>query len=210
MKGAIFDLDGTLLDSMGVWDEIDRKFFARRGLALPEGYQDAVKSMHFPEAARYTVKTFAFPESEEEIVHEWLEMTRAAYAEEVCLKPFAKEYLTQLSRSGVRLGIATSSKEELFLPALDRCGVLPLFSAFARTDEAARGKGFPDVYLLAAQRLGLSPAECTVFEDIPLGIRSAKKGGFTAVAVYDSFSARDEAALRQEADLYIRSFGELL
>lgn len=206
IKGAIFDLDGTLFDSMGVWDEIDRKFFAKRGLSMPSDYQDAVKRMHFPEAARYTVTRFAFRESEEEIVNEWLEMTKEAYAYDVELKPYAKETLTVLSARGIKLGIATSSAPELFMPVLERCGILPLFSAVARTEEVSRGKGFPDVYLLAAERLNLAPEECAVFEDILHGIKGAKSGGFTTAAVYDRFSAREEAELRREADCYITSY----
>lgn len=209
IRGAIFDLDGTLLDSLHVWQTVDARFFAKRSIPLPDNYLHIVKAMELSEAAVYTKNTFSLRESPEDLVREWREMVREEYALRVEMKPFALEALKKLHAAGIRLAIATSSARELYLPALSRCGAAGLFSAIAETSEAKRGKAFPDVYLLAAERLGLPPEHCAVFEDILLGIGSAKRGGFYTVAVSDPASFCDEAALKEEADLFLSSFEEL-
>lgn len=182
IKGAIFDLDGTLLDSLGAWADVDARFFAKRGLSVPEDYFESIKTLDLKDAAVLTKAKYAIEETCEEIVNEWLSMISEEYALRIGMTKGAKEFLFRLQREGIRLGIATSCSPELFLPCLRRHGVDGCFSAYAITREA-RGKEFPDVYLLAAARLGLPPAECAVFEDILQGVRSAKKAGFYTVAV---------------------------
>ena len=206
IQGVIFDLDGTLLDSLHVWQDVDARFFAKRNLPLPGDYGQAIKAMELFETAIYTKNRFHLPEPPEEIVAEWHEMVREEYALRVEMKPYAKEYLQKLADEGIKLGIATSSARELFLPCLKRHGVDHLFSAITETREAARGKNFPDPYLLAAERLQIPPENCAVFEDILEGVRSAKTGGFYAVAVADPFSHADEILLKSEANLFITSF----
>ena len=210
IQGVIFDLDGTLLDSLEVWHDVDTRFFAKRGMPLPEGYAKAILSMSLPEAAIYTKTEYNLPDSPEALVEEWLLMVKEEFANRVEMKPYAKELLMQLFQSGIKLGVATSSAKELFLPCLKRHGVAHLFTAFTETREAPRGKNFPDPYLLAAERLHLKPQNCAVFEDILVGVRSAKLGGFYTVAISDFHSRTDEPALRAEADLFITSFQELL
>lgn len=209
-EGFIFDLDGTLLDSMWVWSEVDRRFLARRGLALPPDYMEAVSAMEFARAAAYTIDRFQLDDSPEALVHEWMELSRQAYAREVRLKPGAKAYLARLRESGARLGVATSAAEELFIPALKSNGVFDWFTAFATTKEAGRGKEFPDVFDLAARRLGLSPSVCAVFEDTLPGLRGAAAGGFFTVGVYDAFSTVKQKAAACVANLYIKDFTDLL
>lgn len=205
IKGAIFDLDGTLLDSLHAWADVDRRFFEKRGLPLPADYAEAIKTMDLNEAARYTKARFSLPEPQEEIAAEWHGMIGEEYAFRIGMKEGAKEYLTYLHGKGLALGIATSSSPRLFLPALRRHGVETLFRSFTVTGEA-RGKEFPDVYLLAAKKLGIEPADCAVFEDVLAGIRSANAGGFYTVAVLDDDSAADFPSLRAEANAAIRDF----
>ena len=207
IQGAIFDLDGTLLDSMWVWAEIDRRFLSKRGFAVPPDYLAAVNGLDFIQAARYTVDRFGLDETPETLVAEWSETARAAYAQEIGLKPFAADYLRALHSRGVKLGIATSAAPELYVPALTRGGVFDLFSAATLTKEVSRGKAFPDIYIETAARLNLSPAECAVFEDISIGVRSAKAGGFLAVGVFDRYADADTP---RYADIYIDSFAALL
>ena len=209
MQAAVFDLDGTLLDSLGVWDDADRDFLSRRGIPLTPDYTEAVKLMHLEEAARYTKARYALSERPEEIMDEWLAFIRAAYAK-MPLKPYAKEYLLSLHERGVKLAIATSSDEKLFAPALSHNGIKSLFTAAVMVREVERGKQFPDVYLEAARRLGVPPENCAVFEDILPAVKAARSGGFFTAAVFDEGSRGDEAALRQTADLYLNSFQELL
>lgn len=205
---AIFDLDGTLLDSLGVWAELDGKFLARRGLIATPDYTRAVQSMNFREAALYTIERYSLPDPPETLEREWKEMIREAYATEILLKPYAGEYLQKLAHEGVKLALATSSAEELFEPALKRNGVFELFSAFSTTGKT-RGKRFPDVYLDAAAKLGALPKQCAVFEDVPAALQTAKDAGFYAVAVEDDYS-KHEDLLRDICDFYVNTFKELL
>lgn len=204
--GAIFDLDGTLLDSMGVWEAVDAAFLSRRGLAVPADYGRSVAHLGFRETALYTIGRFGLAESPEAVMDEWRALCREAYALSVPLKPGAGDYLRRLKARGVRLAVATASQRELFGPALRRTGVADLFDAVVTADEVARGKGFPDIYLRAAARLGLSPGECAVFEDILAGIRAAREGGFFTVGVADASNAAEREALRAAADAWLEDF----
>lgn len=210
IRGAIFDLDGTLLDSLHVWRDVDKKFFQRRNMILPEDYFHSVKTLDLYEAALYTKARFHLPDTPDDMVKEWLELVREEYAFHVLPKPHAMEYLEFLAKSGIKLALATSSESELFLPALKRCGVDKLFSAFVTTSEALRGKDYPDVYLLAAKKMGLTPDECAVFEDILVGVRSAKMGAFYTVAVSDPHSLTEEKELKRESDLFVSEYSELM
>ncbi|WP_411678014.1 HAD family hydrolase [Caproicibacter sp.] len=206
---AVFDLDGTLLDSLTVWSRVDREFLRRRGLEVPPDYTETVSAMSFTEAARYTVGRFALPEAPEELIREWNGMVAREYAQRIALKPGARECLRVLEERGVRLGVATALPEELYGPALKHNGIYGCFGAFASVTETARGKGFPDVYLLCAERLGVTPGSCAVFEDVLPGLIGAKAAGMNAVGVYDENSNLCEKDALSVGDGYVRSLEEL-
>lgn len=210
IQGAIFDLDGTLLDSMWVWKYVDEEFLTRRHLPKEPDYLEKLGPMGFHRAAIYTKEHFQLSDSVEEIWEEWGRLAKNAYDNEVRMKPGAAEYLRMLKKRGVRIGAATSNHEELFSGTLKRCGVYDYFDAFTMTSEVSRGKDFPDVYLLCAERLGVQPAESAVFEDIAAGLRGAKSGGFYTVAVKEPLSAPQEKEIKLLADQYITDFYELL
>lgn len=209
INAVVFDLDGTLFDSMHVWMEVDRQFLAKRNIPFPDDYHDEVKNRNFPEAARYTKTRFALPESEEAIMREWTQMTAHGYEHSVTLKPYAYEYLCALRKNNIPIGIATSSKEALYNPVFARCKIENFFDAIVTTEET-KPKRFADVYLETARRLGVSPQRCAVFEDILVGIQSAKSAGFFTVAVEDDASSTDRELLRAAADRYLVSYRELL
>lgn len=209
-RGAVFDLDGTLLDSMGVWRKIDEDFLGKRGFEVPEDYLVAITSKNFDAAAEYTIARFGLAETREAVIGEWFAMAQHAYACEVEAKPHVLEYLRQLKAEGVRIAAATSSDERLFLPCLKHLGLYEYFDAFAVTAEVQRGKGFPDVYRLASRRLELPPGECVVYEDILKGIEGARMDDYYTVGVEDIHSAYEKEDIRRLADRYIVSFQELL
>ncbi len=199
-KGAIFDLDGTLLDSMGIWADIDKRFLAKRGIALPDDYVEKVTPMNYQQASEYTIQRFQLVEEKQEIIQEWVQMSFDAYRFEIKLKPFVEEYLAYLKHLGIKLAVATAQTPELYEPTLKNNGVFELFDVFTNLSEVQRGKGFPDIYILAAQRLKLAPQDCMVFEDIYAGICGAKAGGFHTCGVHDPYSAYEKDKIESLAD----------
>jgi HAD superfamily hydrolase (TIGR01509 family) len=206
MKACIFDLDGTLLDSMGLWLDIDIEFLERRGHVAPEDYAVCISSMSFSEAATYTIERFGLQDSVEGLLSEWNRMAAYAYGNTVQMKPYAKEYLLALLKRGVKLGIATSGVPELFEPALLNHGIYDWFDAICDAGEVGCGKSRPDIFLLAAKRLGFKPCDCTVFEDILAAVKSAKSAGMTVYGVYDGSSENDWEEIKQIADGVIYDF----
>ena len=209
-KGAIFDLDGTLLDSMGVWSQVDIDFLKKRNLAVPEDYMQKIAAMGFPEAARYTIERFGFSDTPEMLVQEWREMAREAYALHVGLKPGAKEYLEKLKSRGIPVAAATSGDTELFEPCLKHNGIYECFDAIVTVSEVKRGKGFPDIYERAAELISVAPADCMVFEDLAAGVKGALDGGFQATGILDDCSRTEWETLRKLTGNLIRDFTELL
>jgi len=209
-KAYIFDLDGTLLDSMGVWADVDVEFLKKRGLVPPDDYSDMISSMSFTECAEYTIKRFELDDTVNELLQEWNDLAMFAYGNTVQMKPFAKEYLAELRKCGAKLAIATSSMPKLYKPALLNHGIYDWFDVICNSDEVGCGKTRPDVFLLAAEKLGVEPKDCIVFEDILAAVKSAKSVSMTVYAVYDRFSHDDWKEIKQIADYAITNFKEVL
>lgn len=208
IKGAIFDLDGTLIDSLWVWDEINREFFARRGLVMPDDYCKAISTFGFDLSAKYTIERFNLNEQPEDLMKDWLELSSHYYKDIIKLKPFAKEFILLLKGKGIKIALATAAEPALYEAVLKSNDVYDLFDVFTSVNEVSRGKGFPDVYDKAIEKLGLKASECIVFEDLFLGVKGAKDGGYLACGVFDKDSLDDKEKIKLLADCYIETYAD--
>lgn len=210
-EAAIFDFDGTLADSMWVWNDVDARFFAKRAIAIDPAAIEQVAVLGFESGADYVIEHFGLDESPESIIEEWKCSAYDGYAHRVALKPGAREYVLACKRGGTPLAVATSLQRNLLEPALRNNGVLELFDALCVCDELhCGGKSTPAVYLEAARLMGVEPARCVVFEDVARAARSAQETGAYVVGVYDGHEQQDTAELARVADFFIESWEQLL
>ncbi|MBU5472785.1 HAD family hydrolase [Roseburia sp. MSJ-14] len=210
IQAIIFDLDGTLIDSMWVWDEIDIEFLSARGLTLPPTYQKEIEGMSFTETAIYTKQLFQFPESVEELKTIWNQMALEKYTKEVPLKPGAEAFFKYCKSKKIPMGIATSNSRELVDAVANTHHLKDYIEVIVTSCEVAKGKPAPDVYLEVAKRLRVQPEHCLVFEDVPMGILAGKNAGMKVCAVKDACSEDQREEKRKYADYYISSYQEVL
>lgn len=209
IKAVIFDLDGTLVDSMWMWRDIDIEYLGRFGIPLPETLQKDISGMSFSETAVYFKETFGIPDSLEEIKRTWNEMAFYKYTHEVTLKPGALEFLKRLKQQGIRTGIATSNSKELVEAVVNSLHISGYLDEIHTSCEVAKGKPAPDIYLLVAECLNIKPENCLVFEDIPEGILAGKSAGMRVCAVEDEFSLNMAEEKKKLADAYIAHYDEV-
>lgn len=208
-KGVIFDMDGTILDSISVWDKIDVDYLEARGIAVPEDYARLISTMTGEECAVYSIERFNLKDTPEELMREWDERALFEYANNLELKKGAKEYITGLKEKGVKIALATSSSKVLYEAAMKHTGVYDLFDTFLSTDETGISKRDPHVYCLAAERLGVDITDCVVFEDVPTAVKTAKSTGAKVVCVWDKRWDAFKAEMETVADKYIYNFDEM-
>lgn len=212
IRAAIFDLDGTLIDSMEIWREVDETFFARRGMPVPAGYQEEIAHLGFRECARFTIARYLPQEREADVIEEWRGLSLSRYnAPDAArfFKPGAVGLVRVLRAAGLKLCVATASSAEFYLPVLRAGGIEGAFDAFTTVDEVGKNKSFPDVFLRSAQKLGVPPAACVVFEDNPTALRAAKGAGMYTAAVRDGQTAEVYAQMSAESDIAVCDFSEL-
>lgn len=209
-QGILFDLDGTLVDSMWMWRQIDIEYLSRFGIPLPEDLQKEIEGMSFSETACYFKQRFALPDEVETIKQDWNAMTAYKYGHEVFYKAGAEEFLRLCRKKSLKLGVATSNSRELADIAARALSLHDYMDCILTACEVNRGKPAPDVYLEAARRLGVPPDKCLVFEDIPAGIQAGKAAGMQVCAVEDAYSKNIREEKMAMADYYIESFTELL
>lgn len=210
IDAVIFDLDGSLVDSMWMWHEIDVEYLGRYGMEVPKGLQKEIEGFSFSETAAYFKNRFLLPDSLEEIKKCWNEMAWEKYTHEVPLKPGAGEFLKLCKESGILLGIATSNSRELVTNVADTHGLHDYFSCIMTACEVGKGKPAPDIYLAVAQNLSVLPGRCLVFEDIVPGIQAGKAAGMKVCAVEDAYSLDQTEAKKALADYYIKDFYEIM
>lgn len=206
----LFDLDGTLIDSNGVWVEVDRTFLARRGLTATPEYSHTVGHSIFPVAAQYTKDYYHLEESPQAIMDEWMDLARDAYAHQVPMKPGALEFLTLCQQLGEQMVLVTACVPELCRAVLERHKLTSFFSSILFAQELGVEKRDPRYFQAVLARLGVRAEDCTLFEDSPGACRTARAAGIQVVGVYDPFYEDYQQELREVCPRYIRSFRELL
>ena len=195
MKGFVFDLDGTLLDSLGMWLEIDIEYMAKHGVEYKREYSDEIKKMTFVECTDYFRDVLGINRSKEEMIQDWKDMSYDYYNHHLQLKPFALEYVKKCAQEG-KCMICTSCEINAANAVVDRCGLRPYIQEILTTGEMGINKENPEMYLECSRRLGIDVKDCTVYEDVLTAAHTASKAGFNVVGVYDKMWANDEAEMK--------------
>lgn len=206
----IFDMDGTLIDSNGIWKDVDTAFLAKRGLSYTKEFYEGVAHTIFPLAAKFTKEFCRLPESEEAIMAEWMDMAGDLYGTSVPVKPGVRAYLDKLRAAGERLIVVTSAVPVHCRTALTHLGLMPYFERIIFAHDLQLEKKDPQLWRLTAEMMGVAPADCTLYDDSVEACRGAKAAGMHAVGVYDPYFAGTDPEMQAVCDRYIRSFEELI
>ncbi len=210
IEAILFDLDGSLVDSMWIWKDIDIAYLGKFGIPLPEGLQSQIEGMSFSETAAYFKSRFGIPDTIERIKADWNQMAWDKYTHEVPLKSGAMELITHCLKRGIKLGIATSNSRQLVENVMQAHGLLGCFDGIVTGCEVEKGKPSPDVYLETAKRCQAIPEKCLVFEDIIPGILAGKAAGMKVCAVHDQYSLPQEEEKKRLADYYITDYYDII
>lgn len=205
----IFDLDGTLLDSMGVWSDVDEAFLGRRGFEVTDEYVTGIKCRSIYQGALFTIEMFGLNETPEAVVAEWESMVEKSYASGISLKEGVKDLLVKAHAMGLRICCATASSRKNSEAALRNNGVLQYFDALMTLDDFGEtvNKNNPDIYLRAMEAVGeTDTTRCLVFEDVLSAIKGAKKADFKTAIVYDELNRKDFDEALGIADFYVKDW----
>lgn len=210
IKAVLFDLDGTLVDSMWIWKQIDIEYLGKFGIELPEDLQIEIEGMSFTETAHYFQKRFGITDSIQQIKNDWNAMAWDKYTNQVPFKHGVKDFLNHCKTHGIKMGIGTSNSIELVQNITKVHEFDHYFTSIKTSCDAKKGKPAPDIYLLVAEELGVAPDQCLVFEDIVPGILAGKNAGMKVCAVEDEYSSYQSKDKRNFADYYIQDFTDIL
>lgn len=207
---AIFDLDGTLLDSMPVWDHLAEHYLLQKGKAPRPDLRATLAAMDMLESADYLISAYSLPVTPEGLMDEMNALAMEAYRTTVQPKPGVPEYLAALRERGVRLSVATATDRPPVEAALRRLSLLDCFDGIFTCTEVGRSKRHPDVFLAALHAMGGSLADAVVFEDSLHAIRTAKAAGFRVIAVPDASATHDRDAIRALANAWFDDYAQAL
>ncbi|WP_394922552.1 HAD family hydrolase [uncultured Robinsoniella sp.] len=210
IEGAIFDMDGTLLDSMNMWKNVGSSYVRMKGKVPEADLDEIIKDMSFLESARYIKVHYQFEEDIEAMMDEVNQMVKENYQGKIQEKPFVKEFLERLRDKGVPMCVATATDESLVKACLKRLGLLEYFKEIFTCRNVGAGKEQPDIYEAALQRLGTLKEKTFVFEDVLHAVKTAKQAGFPVAALYDESSREDWKEIMGLADISAVSMGEFI
>mgnify|MGYP002571125788 FL=1 len=210
IKGAIFDVDGTLLDSMEIWEDVGVRYLNSIGIEAEPDLGTVLFTMSIQEGAAYVKEHYHLSQEPEEIVQGVLDIISNYYKKTALLKSGAKELLEKLDKHNIPMTVASSNNKKEIEMAFERLGIAKYFDRIFTCEEVGAGKTKPDIYLQAAEYLGTRPEETLVFEDVIHAVRTAKKAGFQVIGIYDEASKDDQEEIQREADCYCRDWRELM
>ena len=196
---AILDMDGTLLDSSGMWDDVARGLLAQWNAVYTQGQGDDTMTMTIDGAAAYFVEQCHLPVPPRELAQQIRDRARQAYGTIAKLKPGVREAIDLMKSRGMTLCVASGTEKPLVDAALEQFGLLDRF-AFTVSCRTPQGKAEPEVYLRAAQKLGADPEQIMVFEDSPVAVHTARKAGFYTIGVLDEHTRPHWEEVRRDAD----------
>lgn len=208
-EAVIFDVDGSLVDSMWMWKKIDRDYLAKFNVPLPSDLQLNIEGMSFYQTACYFKEHFPISHSIEEMMATWNEMALDKYKYEVPLKPGTLQLMQYCKENGIKMGIATSNSRELLEIIAKVHGFYDYISCIKTGSDITNGKPAPDIYLAVAEELQVNPSKCLVFEDIPAGIKAGKAAGMEVCAVKDAYSMDSDREKHHLADYYLDDYRQL-
>ncbi|PKM96112.1 MAG: HAD family hydrolase [Firmicutes bacterium HGW-Firmicutes-1] len=210
IEAVLFDLDGTLIDSMWLWKTIDIEYLKKFDIEFPDDFQDEIEGMSFTETAQFFKERFNLPVEVDSIKQDWNEMAGEYYRNRVPLKECVQEFLEYLLKNEYKIGIGSSNSIELVGMIVDKFSLRGHFGSIRTSCEVNKGKPHPDIYLKVAQDLGVKPENCLVFEDVPAGIMAAKNAGMKVCAIYDDFSKNIIDEIKALADYFIDGYTDIL
>ena len=210
IKVVIFDMDGTLIDSVGIWAEIDKAFFAKRNMSVPEDYAKEIVHLGLKDGARMTVERYGFKETPEEIIQEWRDASIKEYSTNIQLKEGAKEFLEYLKDNNVICTIATANDEELYNPCLKRLGIEKYFSFIIDVNKVDEGKSSPKIFDVIVNKYGVRRDQVLVIEDSLTPLKTTFTNGFKVVAVYDDYSSNYDEEKKKYSHKFVYSMSELI
>ena len=195
-KAAIFDFDGTLIDSLGVWDDIDKKSFAKRGLSVPDIFANTTAAMNPRQIADYVIEHYGFSESPEELMKEWSDMAFDAYANHLPLRKGAYDYVKYLRSKKVKMFLITTLSKTLCDPALRRLNILDCFDFLQFGEDLSKeGKHSYKTYVDIAETLKVATKDCAVFEDSATALNSAQQAGMKTYGIVDESCSKNDLDL---------------
>ena len=209
IKLAIFDLDGTLINSTSLWSDIDHAFFKKRNMDIPEEYSRDIAHVGLIEAARITKEKYLPNEKEEDILNEWLDLSKKAYEEDITLKEHVHELLELLKSYKVHIALATANASELYLPCMKRLNIDSYFEYVIDPKSVKGGKSSTEIYDKVKEHFHVKEDEVVIFEDLlePIKVASRK---YLVVGVFDEFSTHNIEDNKYHSALFIHNFQEVI
>lgn len=210
IQAVLFDLDGTLIDSMWLWRDIDIEYLNRFGIVMPPTLQEDIAGISITQTAIYFKEHFGIADDIETIIADWNAMAREKYQYQTPLKAGARDFLNHLKQANIRCAVATSNSRQLTEIVLNSHGLTAYFDAVLTGEDVHNGKPAPDIYLEAARRLSVDPEYCLVFEDISHGIKAGLHANMRVCAVEDDYSGLERDLKKHLAHYYIQSYDDIL